>query len=159
MRDRILEAGGVQVRFFWQHDRYAHQVLLRRGGTWVVALATREGSSQDEWPVSPPFQSLEVSDRAPTQALLVGMAGKSHWSASVEIEPDGSCITFDVACRLRAAAGPLGSSYEVGNAQPFHVESTATVTRDEAALHIRPAPAEDALPTTVRWQYRLRPVD
>ena len=40
------------------------------------------------------------------------MAGRSHWSASVELDPHSGSLTFDMACRVRAAErGWLGSSY------------------------------------------------
>jgi hypothetical protein len=45
-------------------------------------------------------------------ALLVGMAGGNHWSASVESDPASQRLTFDVACRVHGhMSGPLASSY------------------------------------------------
>ncbi len=80
-------------------------------------LASEEGSDQDEWPPSPPLQQLHVEDRAGggRVALLVGMAGQSHWSLSVEALPALRQLVFDAACRLGGSAdsrsGRLGSGY------------------------------------------------
>ena len=102
-QDRILEAGELRVRFTWQGDRFAHEVSVLNDGSWQPALASVEGTPQDDWPPSPPFQSLHIEHREDgrTLALLVGMAGKSHWSASIEIDAEARAVLFDVACRLR----------------------------------------------------------
>ena len=41
------------------------------------------------------------------------MAGKSHWSASVELDPDNGRVTFDVACRVRGGGAVLESRYRL----------------------------------------------
>jgi hypothetical protein len=111
-REQRLEGGGLSVRFHRREDRFAHEIWLADRGNWIQALSSREGLPLDEWPPSPPFQSLNVESRAGDRqvALLVGMASSSHWSASVELDPAAGCVTFDVACRTRQQ-GPLGSCY------------------------------------------------
>ncbi len=100
------------MRFHRREDRFAHEVWVADRGAWVQGFASREGSPLDDWPTSPPFQSLNVEIRAGERpvALLVGMAGHSHWSASIELDPAAACVTFDVACRTRQR-GSLGSCY------------------------------------------------
>lgn len=45
------------------------------------------------------------------RAMLVGMAGTGHWSASVEVVEAGAAILFDIACRLRGPTPSLRSTY------------------------------------------------
>jgi hypothetical protein len=167
--DRILEAGNLRVRFFWHGDRYAHEVSVRSNDVWLPALLSVEGSPEQDWPASPPFQSLHIEEREDGRklALLVGMAGKSHWSASIEIDEATACVLFDVACRARGCEpGWLTSSYrrakgatsgllavELGQRfGPAELETTADHTRVIAEIDM------DGNPQTVRWDYRLRAV-
>jgi hypothetical protein len=166
--ERILESGDLRVRFVWLGDRYGHEVLVRRGEPWYLAASSEEGTPMEAWPASPPFQSLHIEDREDgrTLALLVGMAGKSHWSASIEIENragEPACVSFDVACRVRAGeAGPLGSTYRLQNGAggtlklelggrfgPAKLETTG----ERNAVIAEMAAREEA--QTVRWDYRL----
>ena len=111
-KDVLLTTGRLQVRFFWQHDRFAHELSLSDGEWTVPLLQSLEGSADDAWPPSPPLQSLHVESRGDMQvALAVGMAGASHWSASVEVNSDG--LRFDIACRVRGEPRALGSCYRI----------------------------------------------
>jgi hypothetical protein len=160
----LLEAGGLRVRFFWQRDRFAHEVLIRSEGAWLGVLASREGTSSEDWPPSPPLQHGELAAASPRQALLVGMAGRSHWSASVEVEPDGSAAVFDVACRLRSTTpGWLGSIYtalQAGSAAQLELcpetgDAMLDRTTDGWAIAAQASPS--AAPQTARWKYRVLP--
>jgi hypothetical protein len=118
--DERLEAGRLQVQFARRGDRYAHEICLRRGGAWVAVLSSVEGTPDDAWPHSPPLQSLHVERRADGRqvALLVGMAGKGHWSASVELDAAGEQARFEVACRVPTTVrGRLQSCYQVPGAE------------------------------------------
>jgi hypothetical protein len=113
--EQWLDGDDLRIRFFLQGDRYAHEIWLREGDVWAPVLRSVEGSASDDWPASPPFQSLHIDERSGTRslALLVGMAGKSHWSASVQLDPAGRQASFDVACRVRGVSGRLTSSYRL----------------------------------------------
>jgi hypothetical protein len=111
----------LQVDFFKLADRYGHRlsVVLRdeAGRETLVPLAESvEGTSDDPWPPSPPLQSLSIerlSERC-TAALLVGMAGRSHWSASIEAKTEESfvgLIEFDFACRSAELPRSLSCEY------------------------------------------------
>jgi hypothetical protein len=163
-RDHLLEAAGLRVRFFWHGDRFAHDIWMFDADQWICALTSVEGSPQDDWPPSPPFQSLNVERRNDDfVALLVGMAGKSHWSASAAIDRLLPCVHFDLACRVSADCAPqLSSTYrmareglpiiepagELGAAQ---VEFVGEITRVSVPL------SPHAAVRTIRWGYRLRP--
>lgn len=167
--DHILEAAGLRVRFFRSGDRYAHEVYVLEGGRWLSALVSVEGSPEEDWPASPPFQSLEIERRGgQAVALLVGMAGTSHWSASAQIDPLVPCIHFDVAARVRSAnAGPLGSAYRAapewaaaqGGPCPLEIEPAdgpPAARREGPVTRIAAAASTDSAPRTIRWAYRVR---
>src|SRR5436190_4759521 len=75
----------LRAEFIWHGDRFAHIIsLVNPHGDIQPLLESIEGTTADDWPSSPPLQSLSVEklpDGRPV-ALLVGMAGGSHWSAS-----------------------------------------------------------------------------
>ncbi len=183
-REHVLEGGGLAVRFVWRDGRFAHAISIveERSGNSTVVLRSIEGTPSDAWPASPPFQSLH-REGAPSErqlALLVGMAGKSHWSASVELDPAVPCICFDVACRVHPGeSGPLGSRYRVGDAAgPDRSQQTivlGTFAERQLAVAIdedigagRLAVSDDSLridavpqgpgttAKTIRWRYTVR---
>jgi hypothetical protein len=180
-REPRLEGGGLGLQFVFRQDRYAHEVWLDDGSAWVCVLQSVEGSASDDWPASPPWQSLHVESRPDQRqlALLVGMAGKNHWSASIELDPAKSQIHFDIACRVRGAErGPLASRYRpLGSIGALDAKSatfsiaaaagkTLRLTLDErfGAMRLESAAgcvnliaaAQPAAPTeTIRWGYTL----
>ena len=113
-------------------------------------------------------------------ALLVGMSGTSHWSASAEAVPGEAALLFDIACRVKQTPVNLGSCYRssAGGAwdcregQPaIELDAVAlqfvvaeadnttrlrldTATRRELAIS-PDLVAEAAFPRTERWRYRL----
>ncbi|MGD9721045.1 MAG: hypothetical protein AB7O59_03205 [Pirellulales bacterium] len=113
--DVTLEVAGLRVCFTWRDDRYTHALWADRGGEWTRLLESVEGDPSEPWPASPPWQSLHVEPRAGGSqvALLVGMAGKSHWSAGIELDPRVAQVRFEIACRAAEPRGPLGSRYQL----------------------------------------------
>jgi hypothetical protein len=179
----VLESPGaadrrLRVVFAWQSDRYGHTVELTSGNAHQSLLLSVEGSAVDEWPPSPPLQQLHLEERpAGRVALLVGMAGRGHWSLSIDAASDGSSLVFDVACRSSSVTARLGSLYQVlgqggqlansGILIPteFVCESGWKLTAFAAGTASRPklayeggrvlvAPSDISLPT-VRWKYRV----
>lgn len=82
----------------------------------VLLLESWEGTPAESWPASSPLQSLSIEELTPGNpvALLVGMAGKSHWSASIESLSSGTGWRWDVACRASLTPDYLGSTYLLG---------------------------------------------
>lgn len=142
-------------------------------------MSSVEGSADDSWPASPPLQDLHIEQRGDGQrvALLVGRAGGSHWSMSVEADNAAERLTFDIACRLRATPRWLGSTYQV--AVPVHMLgdrlsiASGAVLRlldDEAVRHAPMQVADDVVrlgpagwsnsapmpPCTIRWRYMIQ---
>ena len=112
---------GLAVTFDRRGDRYGHTICLRAGDRAVDVLHSVEGNADEPWPPSPPLQALQCEARLGgiSVALLVGMAGKSHWSLSCQAEPEGSGIAFDVACRVSGKPPHLGSVYRLAEDATF----------------------------------------
>jgi len=156
------------VEFYKLADRYQHAVLFRRGiGASQAAsevMCSAEGDANEAWPPSPPLQSLSIETLGDGRrvALLVGMAGKGHWSASIETDQQRPALIFDIACRSAVRPERLLSCYEVGpgidqvrltaeNAPP----APASITRDGPWLAVTCPMPSHALGPTWRWRYRV----
>jgi len=169
-----LEGDGVRVVFTRRGDRYAHSVFRvstsEEGTPSGLLLDSIEGTPDDAWPASPALKELHFEDRADGR-LLVGMAGKSHWSLSVELDVARGDLVFDVACRLRGMPARLGSRYRLsaGTDQipvaiepipiaimPIDGEVARLVTSVDGQLHIEPPAVAGPWPRTVRWRYVVR---
>lgn len=157
----VLEADGVRAVFVRRGDRYAHRIEVRdaAGETWTTAVESREGTDEEPWPPSPPFQQLHVERRKTGDVvLLVGMAGRSHWSAAVDICPERKTLRFDVAVRVQTAIERLGSAYDIGDSV---VSSRIAATAAEGTESVGPfrfIPANLATiapPATICWKYAL----
>ena len=184
----VLQAGRLQVGFHWHRDRYAHTVGFVENERFSPLLASREGNGEELWPASPVLQAIQVDTTGGRQvAMLVGMAGRSHWSVAVELDTALSRLRFDVACRVKdeppaggseVVAG-LRSSYRAMIPPTLDPETGDLVTVGELAISVAAAgvgPAEfdrirvaeagltlhaagdsRELPRTVQWTYTLEP--
>lgn len=155
----------LRVRFTRERDRYAHAILaVEPGGREQLLLESVEGTADDEWPPSPPLQSLSIEELAPGRraALLVGMAGRSHWSASIEAIPGRTALVFDVACRSNATSAALRCTYQSHDGQegapcvriiPQEASPGGSrLDRSGKQIVIVPSSAASDMPT-VRWRY------
>ena len=93
MRSEAIEAVGADGVCAPRRIRLARRSLRPRDfRRQSIAAKSRpllesiEGTATDDWPPSPPLQSLSIETLPDGRrvALLVGMAGRSHWSASIE---------------------------------------------------------------------------
>ncbi len=179
---QVLDRDGRGLRVVWyrDEDRFGHVIAYVAGTAATDCLTTELGRDRDPWPASPPLQqcSLEPSSRGRQMALLIGMAGKSHWSQSVETDSAAPSLTFDVACRLHHQPLWLGSSYRSDH--PLVALSSSSVRLTVAAgvelmltgeapdspcpvrmevIGHQVAIAADLgglpVPSTVRWRYRV----
>ena len=128
------------------------------GETWPVSESI-EGTPVDDWPPSPALQSLSfhMLPDGRQAALLVGMAGSSHWSASIEPCADEPRLRFDIACRHSRRPERLGSQYQLLDASAHGrliVEfQNKPVDQRGGVLVIEPVIIADA--GTSRWQYTI----
>jgi hypothetical protein len=164
---------GLRVAFERRADRFRHCIGWWEQGRFVPLLESIEGDASQPWPPSPPLQQLhfEPRERRGSVALLVGMAGRSHWSLSVEPDAEAPALLFDAACRVSGPAEQLGSRYRLLAAQWTQDAHTITLpSRDSGACIVVEAIAGtlalDASArelilrpiisgTTIRWQYRV----
>lgn len=182
----LSEGYSLRVDFDRAHDRWAHRVLLVvPEGSGIVGpvllLESMEGTSEEDWPVSPPLQfvSIEMRPKKPPVALLMGMSGDGHWSASIEQLPEEGTLRFDIACRAKSQPENLGSRYRFGLRAPFspvsdseHVLTLGSYDFKISGEHAPDAPlpelstsgnelqvqftaAVSAEAQTYRWIYRL----
>lgn len=134
----VVTAGPVRVVFSWAGDRWRHAILLD-DRPWAESLEGRADDRDAAWPGSPPLVEVSTAATATGPAVLaVGLAGRSHFSASVTACPDRpDALLFEIACRVREQPGWLGSTYDVGGEQ----------------IRIGAAHATVDLPATIRWAY------
>jgi hypothetical protein len=172
----FLGVGGLAVVFSRAADRYRHEVSIGVGNDRRVILSSFEGSANDIWPRSPPFQELHVQGRGneAETALLVGRAGRSHWSASVELDGARQALMFDVACRCSGPIDWLGTSYKCIAENPtladndrtlllpfdcqvqvLEGEFAASLTGDAHVFSIVPRRTASRAAQTVRWKYLI----
>jgi hypothetical protein len=152
--------------FVWNGDRYAHRLQMTDGGEEEVCLESLEGVDGENWPPSPALQQLSFQPAASGSpcALLVGMAGKSHWSMSVEANE--LSLLFDVACRVHEPPERLGSRYRVVRptipgglkcvVEAEANEGLVVLDNGDEQVAVLPAGTVEVLPVTLRWRYRLR---
>jgi hypothetical protein len=188
MRSEALETTGpdglrLRVEFVWQVDRYRHIIsAVEPRGRSIPLLESVEGALSDEWPPSPPLQSLHVETQQGGRrvALLVGMAGKSHWSASIGPLSNGTGLVFDLACRAGGSPRQIGTSYRFAdgvrvaladaNFVRLHTSDCVLVveasndqaTRSELKIHensrlsIQPQKPGSSVQPTRRWLYHVQ---
>jgi hypothetical protein len=145
------------VEFYLAGDRVAHRVVIQDGDR-RLQWDSVEGDDQQNWPPSPALQSVSIEPiEGRNVALLVGMAGKSHWSMSVDIDPTRRSIRFDVACRISTVAESLGSTYRGSRTSPSCFVGSSTGGRVvDTTEGWRIEPTQIPTPrTTVRWVYEF----
>jgi len=114
----------LRIEFVRLDDRYGHVIsVVEPDGQVHTILESVEGTAADDWPASPPLQNLSIEELTPGRrvALLVGMAGRNHWSASIEPVRGQAAIVCDIACRAATSVGPLGSTYMLAKNQPHAI--------------------------------------
>ena len=176
------DATGLRVHMVWKDDRYQHCVDWVAGDQTFRLLESVEGVGDDLWPPSPALQQLTVEQRTQSRqvGLMVGMAGNSHWSISIENDPLERSMLFEVACRVAdTEAGNLQTTYKssvpikivdpieriaemsiAGRRCRIKIESTGRGELDELVIDgnmvtITPTEMPSSWPATIGWKYRL----
>jgi hypothetical protein len=137
-----LSAGRTGVVFVWQSDRWRHSVSID-GMPLAISLEHTAGGRDRSWPASPPLVELSTLETPNGPAILaVGLAGRSHYSASISPHPaEPDAMLFEIACRIKEPPVWLGSTYDMAG---------------EAVLVTAPKPG-DGLPATICWSYVVGP--
>jgi hypothetical protein len=165
MRNDAIEVdvgggGRLVTEFVLVGDRWGHVIsLVGRDESRVALLKSVEGSPEDAWAASPVLQNLSMESLTDGRrvALLVGMAGGSHFSASVEALNEQGAVAFDVACRHGAGPGWLGSTYRLlsESATRVAIEGDVVVAEASGVVSVRPI-EECTTAGTTRWRYAVR---
>ena len=158
----VFAGFGLCVEFQHRGDRYAHVIsLVDSSGDVSPLLESIEGSPTDDWPPSPPLQNLHLQELPDGRrvALLVGMAARSHWSASIETVPGQAALLFDLACRTSDPAAKLGNRYVRLTDAPLRLSviglDDIAIKHELQAVLITPASTPSPTLKTVRWKYQL----
>lgn len=146
-----LEAGSTAVVFSWIGDRWTHRLTTAAADApaeWLCVDGPMGPADDPRWPASPALVELSpLRIPAPTAkgtpAMVgVGLAGRSHFSASITPDPrDSDAIRFEIACRLHEFPGRLGSTYRHGG----------------LVFRLTPLDGSNELPRTVAWSYSIGP--
>jgi hypothetical protein len=148
-----LHAGSTAALFTWAGDRWTHQITTQKAeaaadrcSIWCSIEGAWPSGNDPRWPASPvlvELQSVAVpgsGERGHEAIVGVGLAGRSHFSASITPDPrEADALRFEIACRLHEPPVWLGSTYRRGQ----------RLVRLTAAANVA------ALPTTVIWAYSI----
>jgi hypothetical protein len=179
---RSAEGVGLGVALWRDRDRYAHALYAFDGSADppLLLMASVEGNDREPWPASPPLQQLIVEPRESGRnvALLIGMAGSSHWSLSIDVDSGARLIVFEAACRCSTRPVEMGSRYRVRPGSrlaqqdlQWHLPHSGQVqlvwpdsrgqcqegNSNQMDWIVRPAAMSPTRwPATVRWNYAAR---
>jgi hypothetical protein len=104
----------LRIVLQFANDRWEHALGWNDAGAFQPFARSVEGRPDDLWPASPALQELHIEERDDGRvAFLTGMAGSSHWSASIACDPAQHRATFDIACRSKQPPAWLGSLYQI----------------------------------------------
>jgi hypothetical protein len=139
-----LATGPTAAVFTWNDDRWTHRITTGEATTWTSLDGPSPPANDPRWPASPVLVELSrVSvPRGDAAIVGVGLAGRSHFSASIASDPhDAGVIRFEIACRLHEPPGWIGSTYRQG----------------DRLFRLIPLDESTALPRTVVWAYSIGP--
>ena len=178
--DAVNEHGdGLRVEFVRLGPRWGHRILGVERQQTRSLLHSIEGDETDSFPPSPALQQIDLQQLGDvTAAMLIGMAGRNHWSICVEARPATRSILWDVACRGECEDGHFfGSSYEpfaswqggsesrvidVSNGYRYELQlpcgrvSSKLVSSQNSEQLLRIELAPDPAAVTQRWCYEFQ---
>lgn len=137
-----LTTGGTTLAFIWAGDRWRQSITLPCGRI-VESLEGPAPGGDPRWPASPPLVEVSAAKTScGPAALAVGLAGRSHFSASVvPLAEARGVLLFEIACRFQEEPVWLGSSYLL-DGRPVRVSAATALLR---------------APGTVQWTYTIGP--
>lgn len=138
----VVGGKSYELTFTREGDRIVQRVVVDSGSpSEQIVLESSEGTPADAWPASSPLQSLSIEELTPGApvALLVGMAGKSHWSASIERLSSNNGWRWDIACRVSVAPDFLGSTYRLPQTQTGQESSFRQVAASSGSPELQAA--------------------
>lgn len=135
-----LSGGPLGTLFFeWHKDRYQHRWTFDDPAETVASI---ESDSSVVWPVNPPLQQIHQQSFGDGREIIfgVGMAGRSHWSASFTLVPDLKCWIVELACRAPLKAESLLSSYRLDPSWETVSEDKLQIRRSHSLISLEANP-------------------
>jgi hypothetical protein len=162
-------------------DRFDWRILWEPLSALAIPLLQSVPSTKETaWPAFPPLQELAQECHSDMEVLLgVGMAGRSHWSVSIDCRQQAQqpAIVFDFACRLSGSPTFLGACWVLGNGLvalppasldlPWLIRQNETtiatlIPNHYTSLHLEgeqvqviPLSERGVFQGTVRWGFRI----
>lgn len=146
-----LAAGAAEIVFTWCGDRWGHRVTLHGDLVAESVEGPCQPDADPRWPAAPVLTEVLATVAAGRSVVVgVGLAGRSHFSASIAGHPAlADTLLFEIACRIQERPGWLGSTYR----------AAALADGFPAPLVQIAAPVGDgALPRTIEWSYLIGPL-
>ena len=161
MNQLLLTNGPLRLRFEKQGDRYAQIIEVSDAHGWSPIARSVEGTADQTWPASPPWQELTQEHHATSQQLVftVGKAGTAHWSGAFSKLPAGG-IRCEIACRTSRTPQLVGTTYRsVLKDLPAQLLIRTTpetqILREPREVTLKPASIPLQFPATLVWNYML----
>ncbi|MCY2973937.1 MAG: hypothetical protein NTW52_04625 [Planctomycetota bacterium] len=135
-----VRSGRIVAGVVNNDDRLAHGFWWEASSEtmdMVRIMTSCEGTPQDTWPASSPFQQIvreEIGTEKKLVLLAVGMAGKTHWSGTVEGDAMTEAIAMDFAARVNVTPDFLGSTYVIDAAWTAKLQTTADALNQSVTL-------------------------
>jgi hypothetical protein len=135
-----VRSGRIVAGVVDNDDRLAHGFWWEASSDpmkMVCIMTSCEGTPQDTWPASSPFQQIvreEIGTEKKLVLLAVGMAGKTHWSGTIEGDAMTEAIAMDFAARVNVTPDFLGSTYLINDAWIAKLQTTADALNQSVTL-------------------------
>jgi hypothetical protein len=123
--------------FWWKASEDSAGNSANNPNEMIRIMTTCEGTPQDTWPASSPFQQIvceEIGTEKKPVLLAVGMAGKTHWSGTIEGDAMTDAIAMDFAARVNTTPDFLGSTYLIDDAWSVEQQTSADASNQSVAL-------------------------
>jgi hypothetical protein len=161
MNQVLLTNGPLRLRFEKHGDRYAQIIEVSDSHSWSPIAQSVEGTDDQSWPHSPPWQELITEQRGPDQQIIftVGKAGTAHWSGSFSMQPAGG-IRCEIACRTGRVPNFVGTTYRSvmkDLPEQFQIRTTTEtrLAREPREFTLKPYSIPLQFPATLVWNYTI----
>jgi hypothetical protein len=135
-----VRSGRIVAGVVDHDDRLAHGFWWQPSSEpsdMIRVMTSCEGTPQDTWPSSSPFQQIvreEIGTEKKLVLLAVGMAGKTHWSGTIEGDAMTEAIAMDFAARVNVTPDFLGSTYLIDDAWTAKLQTSADALNQSVIL-------------------------
>jgi hypothetical protein len=161
MNQVLLTNGPLRLHFEKQGDRYAQIIEVSDAQGWSPIAQSVEGSADQAWPASPPWQEIITEQRGTDQQIIftVGKAGTAHWSGSFSTLPAGG-IRCEIACRTGRVPHFVGTTYrsllkDLPEQLQIRTAPETKLVREPREFTLKPVSVPLLFPATLVWNYTI----